>query len=121
MVDVQWPLARDLNGDLVTAVIGGNDALHTRRAQWLNDVGDLTAALPPGAVVSTVPRGIRERKVRVVNERLRASAAAHSLLVADLWTHTGPPYKGLYADGFHPNDAGYVQWADALAEPLGLS
>ncbi len=121
VVDVQWPLARDLNGDLVTAVIGGNDALHTRRAQWLTDVGDLTAALPPGAVVSTVPRGIRERKVRVVNERLRALAAAHSLLVADLWTHTGPPYKGLYADGFHPNDAGYVQWADALAKPLGLS
>ena len=32
----------------------------------------------------------------------------------------GPPYRGLYADGFHPNDRGYLQWADALSEALGL-
>ena len=49
---------------------------------------------------------------------LRTRAAEHGLRVADLWAHTGPPYRGLYADGFHPNDKGYVQWADALWQAL---
>jgi len=32
----------------------------------------------------------------------------------------GPPYRGLYFDGFHPNDRGYLQWVEALAEALEL-
>jgi lysophospholipase L1-like esterase len=40
--------------------------------------------------------------------------------VADVWAHTGPPYKGFYADGFHPNDKGYRQWADAVVEALAV-
>ena len=114
VVDVQWPLARELGADLLTAVIGGNDALRTKEADWAQAVRDLCAALPAGAVVSTTAQGVFERKTRRVNAVLRAAAAAHGLRVADLWAHTGPPYRGLYADGFHPNDAGYVQWADAL-------
>lgn len=120
VVDVQWPAGRDLGADLVTAVIGGNDALRTRRERWVRDVEDLCAALPSGAVVSTTARGVFERKTAAVNEVVRARAAVHGLRVADLWRHTGPPYKGLYADGFHPNDRGYVQWADALSEALGV-
>lgn len=118
VVDVQWPSAGDLAPDLVTAVIGGNDALHTKEADWLRDVADLCAALPRGSVVSTVARGVREKKVRPVNDAIRACAAEHGMRVADLWAHTGPPYKGLYADGFHPNDKGYLQWADALSAAL---
>lgn len=120
VVDVQWPAAAGLAATLVTALVGGNDALRTARAQWTRDVRDLCAALPAGAVVGTVARGVFERKTRQVNEVLRASAAEHGLRVADLWAHTGPPYRGLYSDGFHPNDAGYLQWADALSEALGL-
>jgi lysophospholipase L1-like esterase len=123
VVDEQLPRALSLAGEepaLLTAVVGGNDALGTPLAQWLVDVDALCAALPRGAVVATVARGVRERKVRQVNERVRERAAAHGLRVADLWAHTGPPYRGLYADGFHPNDAGYRQWADALGEALGL-
>jgi acyl-CoA thioesterase I len=116
VVDVQLPLAPPC--DLLTAVVGGNDALHTKRDQWELDARDLCAALPAGAVVSTVARGVFERKTRQVNAVIRSEAAAHGLRVADLWAHTGPPYKGLYADGFHPNDAGYLQWADALWEAV---
>ena len=118
VLDEQWPALRQLGAhlgaDLVTAVVGGNDALHSRRARWLADAHDLVASLPPGAVVSTVARGIFEGKTRAVNAQIRAEAAERGLRVADLWAHTGPPYKGLYFDGFHPNDAGYVQWADAV-------
>ncbi len=124
VVDVQWPAAQQtLAGrvpDLLTAVVGGNDALRTREHVWTRDVRDLCVALPAGAVVSTVARGVFERKTRRVNEVLRADAAAHDLRVADVWAHTGPPYRGLYFDGFHPNDKGYRQWAEALAAALGL-
>jgi acyl-CoA thioesterase I len=120
VVDEQLTRALELRPDLLTAVVGGNDALRTRREQWLRDVDDLCAALPAGAVVSTTARGVFERKTQVVNARVRERAAQHDLRVADLWSFTGPPYKGLYADGFHPNDRGYVQWADALSAALGL-
>jgi acyl-CoA thioesterase-1 len=119
VIDEQWPAAADLQADLVTAVVGGNDAMHTRQQQWLRDVDDLVAALPVGAVVSTTARGIFERKTRQVNAHLRTAAERKGLRVADVWSHTGPPYKGLYADGLHPNDRGYLQWADAVWAALG--
>lgn len=120
VVDEQWPRAAGLAPDLVTALVGGNDALGTRLQVWRRDVDDLCAALPRGAVVGTVARGVFERKVRRVNDHVRVRAAERGLRVADLWAHTGPPYRGRYADGFHPNDLGYGQWADALIEALGL-
>ena len=120
VLDVQLPAAAGLRADLLTAVVGGNDALRTKEAVWRQDARDLCAVLPAGAVVSTVARGVFERKTRRVNDVIRSCAAEHGLRVADLWAHTGPPYKGLYFDGFHPNDRGYLQWADALSAALGL-
>jgi lysophospholipase L1-like esterase len=127
VVDVQLPkLAREeLRPDLVTAIVGGNDAVHTPSAMWLADVERLVAALPRGlrlgTVVGTVARGFREGKVRPVNARVRELAAADGLLLADLWATTGPPWGGKYADGFHPNERGYREWADALYAALALT
>ncbi len=118
VVDLQWPEARAASTALVTVVVGGNDAVHTPLAAWLRDIDDLTAALPPGAVVATVSRGLFEGKTRRANDRLRTRAAERGLRVADIWAVTGPPYRGRYADGFHPNDRGYVPWADAVAAAL---
>jgi lysophospholipase L1-like esterase len=120
VVDRQWPAAAGVGAELVTALVGGNDALRSREDRWRRDVAYLCAALPPTAVVSTTARGVLERKTRRVNALVRSCAEQHDLRVADLWAHTGPPYGGLYFDGFHPNDRGYVQWADALSEALGL-
>jgi acyl-CoA thioesterase-1 len=120
VVDVQWPAASELEADLLTAVVGGNDALRTREPVWLADVDALVDVLPPDAVVATVARGVFERRTARVNEHLRRRAAERGLRVADVWAHTGPPYRGLYADGLHPNDAGYRQWADAVCEALGV-
>ena len=63
---------------------------------------------------------MRERKTAVVNQHIRTTAAEHGLVVADLWAYTGPPYRGLYADGFHPNEAGYRQWTAAVAAAWDL-
>jgi lysophospholipase L1-like esterase len=121
VVDVQWPTAQELEADLLTAVVGGNDAMHTPLPRWLADVDELVAALPAGAVVSTAPRGVFERKARRVNDHLRAVANERGLLVADIWAHTGPPHRGLYADWIHPNEKGYLQWADAVWAALPAS
>ncbi len=118
VLEVQWPLVKELAPDLLTSLIGGNDAVWTPLDDWLRDIDDLTAALPKGAIVSTVSRGVRERKTRVANERIRERAAEHGLRLADVWWHTGPPYRGLYFDGFHPNEEGYLQWVEALDEAL---
>jgi hypothetical protein len=75
VVDVQWPLAASVPADLVTAVVGGNDAVWTKEPVWVQAVEDLCAALPPGAVVATVARGVFERKTRRVNALLRSRAA----------------------------------------------
>lgn len=118
VVEQQWPAAAELRADLLTAVVGGNDALRTKEEVWRRDVEDLCATLPGGAVVATVARGVFERKTARVNALLRRRAAERGLRVADLWAHTGPPYRGLYFDGFHPNDQGYLQWADAVEEAV---
>lgn len=125
VVDAQWPRAEAMLAgrvdSLVTAVIGGNDLRRTPLAQHLRDAHDLVAALPAEAVVSTMPRGLKEKRALQVNRQLQREAAASGLRVADLWAHTGAPYRGLYADGFHPNDRGYHQWTDAVAAALGLT
>jgi acyl-CoA thioesterase-1 len=118
VVGVQLPAAADLQPDLVTAVVGGNDAVGTSLGQWLRDIDRLVAALPPKAVVATTPRGVFERKTRQANAHLLEVAAAHDLVVADLWSRTGPPYRGRYADGFHPNDKGYLPWADGIEQAV---
>ena len=115
VLDEQLPAAAALPHALLTAVVGGNDALRTKEPRWRADALELCDALPSGAVVSTVAKGVFERKTTRVNAAVRERAAERGLHVADLWAHTGPPYRGLYFDGFHPNDRGYVQWADAVS------
>lgn len=116
VIEQQVPRLQALSSTprLVTVVVGGNDLTHTRLPTWLADLRELLGMLPAGAVVATAPRGWHERKARVGNEVIRVVAAERGLHVADLWAHTGPPYRGLYADGFHPNDRGYAQWGSAL-------
>lgn len=99
---------------LLTVVIGGNDLLHSDPARWLAELVRLLAQLPPGSVVATPPRGLRERHARAAAAVIRGEAARRELRVADLWAATGPPYRGLFADGLHPNDLGYRRWADVL-------
>jgi lysophospholipase L1-like esterase len=78
-------------------------------------------ALPPRAVMATIPQGLLPGRTHELNEIIRSGATTAGVRIADAWTHTGPPWQGKYAaDGFHPNDAGYREWCAAFAEAIGL-
>lgn len=116
----QLPRLGDIEPSLVTCAVGANDLLRSRSVVPVADeLHELVAALPPGAVVATLPRGIRERSARRLNDIIRAEAPARGLRVADVWATTGPPWRGKYArDGFHPSDRGYEDWAAAFLQAL---
>jgi len=122
VLDTQLPALRAAGavGTLTSAVVGGNDLRRTPTPLLLTGLRDLVGALPSGALVATMPRGLKEDKARAANRLLRALAPEQGLLVADLWARTGPPWRGKYADGLHPNAAGVTDWVAAIADALGL-
>lgn len=70
-------------------------------------------------MIGTLPRGIAWWRAARVNAVVRHEASVADLRVADLWATTGPPWGGKFApDNFHPNDAGYRDWARAVLDAL---
>lgn len=121
VLDTQLPaLADGPPPDLVTCVIGGNDLRRTPQPELLARLEQLVAALPAGAVVGNLPRGLKEAKAVRANALLADLAPVRGLTVADLWSHTGPPWRGKYADGLHPNEKGLAEWVAAIGAALGL-
>ena len=116
----QLPRLADPAPSLVTCAVGANDLLRTRSVDSIAaGLHELLAALPPGAVVATLPRGIREGAAQRLNDLIWAEAPARGLRVADVWARTGPPWRGKFArDGFHPSDLGYRDWAAAFLQVL---
>jgi lysophospholipase L1-like esterase len=75
----------------------------------------------PAISATEVRAAVRERTA-ALNERIAAAASRHGLTVADLfgWAASLEAHRELLsADGFHPSDAGYERWADAM-EPAFL-
>ena len=108
--------------ELVTCAIGANDMMPTPLDQVLASMREIIRRLPEGAVLATIPQGLRPPHAMAVNDMIREEAPAAGLVVADVWTHTGPPWRGKYAaDGFHPGLAGYANWAKAFAEALAAA
>jgi lysophospholipase L1-like esterase len=106
---------------LVTCSVGANDVIRFWTRFPFDELERLLEDLPGQSVVATLPKGLRRAPSRRVNEVIRRDAPRLGHEVADVWSHTGPPWDGKLApDDFHPNDAGYRDWADAFAEVLGL-
>ena len=121
VIDRQVPELARLAPELVTCAVGANDLLRTPEPAAAQGFRRLARALPPGSVLANLPRGVRERRAVVLNAVIEAEAAAAGLRVADLWSHTGPPWTGRFSgDHFHPNEIGYAAWTDAFAAALGL-
>lgn len=123
-LEVQLPRLEALavKPDLMTCAIGANDLLATPLDDLLARLREIMSRLPPGAIIATMPQGLRPQRAVAVNHVLRAEAPAAGLVVADVWAHTGPPWRGKFAsDGFHPGSLGYADWAAAFAEALGLT
>ncbi len=108
--------------ELVTCAIGANDMVPTPLPEVLASLREIMRRLPDGAVIATIPQGLRPPKAVEVNEVIRDEAPEAGLVVADVWAHTGPPWQGkLAADGFHPGLAGYTNWTKAFAEALAAA
>lgn len=125
VLEVQLPRLAELGGlgwrpHLVTAVVGGNDLRKTPLPVLLGQLPQLVASVPDGAVLATMPKGIKADKAVQANALLRQLAAERGLPLVDLWAATGPPWKGKYADGLHPNAAGVSDWVRAFVPVLGL-
>lgn len=106
---------------LVTICVGANDLMRNPYPPRLaRRLGRLVEAAPPGTVISTLPSPRLSPTAMYVNRAIRREAAHHGHLVAELGPHLVGPRKGLSADRFHPNDAGYGAWVRAFAEPLGI-
>jgi lysophospholipase L1-like esterase len=125
VLDEQIPALHALASapDLLTVAVGANDLLRrTPLPRLVALMRRLMGELPPQSVIATLPQGVSGRRAEAVNTIIRDEAPGHGLRVADVWAHTGPPWRGKYAsDGFHPNAAGYADWAAAFRESLSLS
>lgn len=116
----QVPTMQALDVDLVTCAAGANDLLRTSQDELEAGLRTLAGALPPGSLMATLPQGLRAARSRAANEVIRGAAEVRGLRVVDLWSRTGPPWRGKFsADGFHPNEIGYRDWTEAFLETLG--
>lgn len=146
--DRQLPrLAEDgVTADIVFISVGANDTTHLAgterfRATYAEVLDGLVAVVAPGGRVvllgvpamGTIPRfleplrtlaGVRGERL---DDQVAALAAERGLTYVDIAGETGrafgeSPATTYAADDYHPSDAGYALWADAvvaaLAEPL---
>jgi lysophospholipase L1-like esterase len=134
----QLPKVAGLAPDLVLISVGANDTIHiTGRGTFRRTYEDLVRALPAGVPVvmlgvpdmGAIPRfrqplrtlaGWRGRRL---DTEIRNVAAATGAVYADIAGPTGPPFRrhpGRYFadDDFHPGDAGYGLWAEAVLRVL---
>lgn len=116
------PLA-ELEPDLVTVAVGGNDAGRTDPATFRRSFNALCAALPDGTLVSDVPDfggGPRQPAAARLSRIAREVLAEHPRLrPVGLEQATLDMGWGDYApDFFHPGDSGYRRWAGAFRQAL---
>jgi lysophospholipase L1-like esterase len=105
--------------ELVSCAVGANDLLR-RRGDVTGAFARIAEALPPGALLANLPRGLRESRAALINDEIKALVLGHGLRLVDLWATTGPPWRHKFSrDGFHPNDLGYRDWAAAFRAALG--
>ncbi|HEV8626254.1 MAG TPA: SGNH/GDSL hydrolase family protein [Acidimicrobiia bacterium] len=134
----QVPKVAGLRPDLVLISVGANDTIHlTGRGVFRHTYEELVRALPPGVPVvllgvpdmGAIPRFAQPLRAvagwrgRNLDAEVRWVAARTGAVYADIAGPTGPPFRHhpdryFAADDFHPSDAGYGLWADAVLNVL---
>ena len=134
----QVPKVAGLRPDLVLISVGANDTIHlTGRGTFRRTYEDLVRALPAGvpAVLLGVPdmgaiprflqplRAVSGWRGRRIDAEVRKVADSTGAIYVDIAGPTGPPFRRwpsryFSADDFHPSDAGYGLWADAVVQVL---
>lgn len=125
MLADQLPLLPADGVDAVTCVVGGNDVawpVRFRVDRFAAPLEEIAQRLPAGATLGTVPVfriPPYESRVECANAAVRVIAARHGLGVADVHAATRRTslrhqVSMLSHDLFHPNGAGYRDWARAV-------
>ena len=134
----QVPKVAGLRPDLVLISVGANDTVHlTGRGTFRQTYDELVRALPSGVPVvllgvpdmGAIPRFAQPLRAvsgwrgRHLDAEVRLVAARTGAVYADIAGPTGPsfrrhPKRYFAADDFHPSDAGYGLWAEAVLKVL---
>lgn len=134
----QVPKVAALRPDLVLISVGANDTIHlTARGAFRHSYEQVVRALPAGVPVvllgvpdmGSIPRFAQPLRAvagwrgRNVDAEVRGVAARTGAVYVDIAGPTGPrfrrhPDRYFAADDFHPSDAGYGLWAEAVVEGL---
>jgi lysophospholipase L1-like esterase len=124
--------------DLILISVGANDTIHlTGRGAFRHTYEKVVRALPRGVPVvllgvpdmGAIPRFAQPLRAvagwrgRNLDAEVRRVAAVTGAVYADIAGPTGPPFRRhpdryFAADDFHPSDAGYGLWADAVLKVL---
>jgi lysophospholipase L1-like esterase len=122
VINDQLPMLKNLQFDVLTLDIGGNDLRKYNPTEFESSITKLTAQLPKNTVIADTPyfmHGIWERQAVEASTVLRQQARLNGLSIAPL--HMTMQNKGwpsmfyMYApDWFHPNNRGYEVWHDAF-------
>ena len=138
VLEDQVPKVAGLEPRLILISVGANDTIHlTGRGTFRHTYEKVVRALPNGVPVvllgvpdmGAIPRFAQPLRAvagwrgRNLDADVRTVAADTSAVYVDIAGPTGPPFRrhpGRYfaADDFHPSDAGYGLWADAVLEVL---
>jgi lysophospholipase L1-like esterase len=134
----QVPKVAALEPHLILISVGANDTIHlTGRGAFRHTYEKLVRALPAGVPVvllgvpdmGAIPRFAQPLRAvsgwrgRNLDAEVRRVAADTGAVYADIAGPTGPPFRRhpdryFAADDFHPSDAGYGLWADAVVKVL---
>jgi acyl-CoA thioesterase I len=126
VIEEQLPRLRRLpqQPELVTIGTGTNDLMRRPLPRVRAMFRSMIAAAPRNTVILDVPLpygrwfGLGPATaplVRRLNAFIRAESGRRGLPVAAISEHVTRPWKGRFApDDFHPNQAGYRLWADAV-------
>ena len=134
----QVPKVAALAPDVVLISVGANDTIHlTGRGAFRRTYEKVVRALPNGAraVLLGVPdmgsvprfaqplRAVAGWRGRNIDAEVRSVADMTGAVYVDIAGSTGPPFRRhperyFAADDYHPGDAGYGLWADAVLKVL---
>ena len=134
----QVPKVAGLEPDLILISVGANDTIHlTGRGAFRHTYEKVVRALPSGVPVvllgvpdmGAIPRFAQPLRAvsgwrgRNLDAEVRQVAARTGAIYADIAGPTGPPFRRdpnryFAADDFHPSNAGYGLWAEAVLKVL---
>lgn len=116
VIDDQLPalLAGARKPDLTLVAVGANDMFWSVRvAPARHGFATLIPRLPDGSAIGTVPAQGLAIRSQSLNRSIRRIAAEHGAEVAAVDRAISSGRGRLASDGFHPNERGYADWADA--------